>query len=80
VRGHRSISTALSRGRRRRSPHCGEGRLFSGWHHLERCTVCGLVDERNPGDTRAFTIIGDRLLEAAIIAIIYFGDDVAGGL
>ena len=29
--------------------------------------------ERNPGDTWAFTIIGDRLPVAAIIALIYFG-------
>ena len=50
------------------------GRLFSGWsHHLDRCSVCGLVYERNPGDTWAFTIIGDRLPVAAIIVMIYFG-------
>ena len=42
-------------------------------HHLERCAVCGLVYERNPGDTWAFTIIGDRLPIAAIIVLIYFG-------
>lgn len=35
--------------------------------------MCGLVYERNPGDTWAFTIIGDRLPVAAIIVIIYFG-------
>ena len=29
--------------------------------------------ERNPGDTWAFTIIGDRLPVAAIIGLIYFG-------
>jgi uncharacterized protein (DUF983 family) len=50
------------------------GRLFSGWsHHLDRCSVCGLVYERNPGDTWAFTIIGDRLPIAAIIVAVYFG-------
>jgi hypothetical protein len=31
------------------------------------------VYERNPGDTWAFTVIGDRLPIAAVIAIIYFG-------
>jgi hypothetical protein len=31
------------------------------------------VYERNPGDTWAFTIIGDRLPVAAIIVLIYFG-------
>ena len=35
--------------------------------------MCGLVFERNPGDTWAFTIIGDRLPVAAIIVLLYFG-------
>ena len=65
---------ALRRGISRRCPHCGQGRLFKGWsRHLERCSVCGLIYERNPGDTWAFTIIGDRLPVAAIVALIYFG-------
>jgi uncharacterized protein (DUF983 family) len=69
-----SIRTALSRGIRKRCPHCGEGRLFSGWsRHLGRCSVCGLVFERNPGDTWAFTVIGDRLPIGAIMVLIYFG-------
>ena len=68
------IAIALGRGLRKCCPHCGKGRLFSGWgRHLERCGHCGLVYERNPGDTWAFTIIGDRLPVAAIIALIYFG-------
>jgi uncharacterized protein (DUF983 family) len=66
--------TALVRGWRKRCPHCGIGPLFAGrWRHLERCSQCGLVFERNPGDTWAFTVIGDRLPIAAIIAVIYFG-------
>jgi hypothetical protein len=44
-----------------------------GWKHAERCTHCGLVFERNPGDTWAFTIIGDRIPVAAIVVLIYFG-------
>lgn len=72
--GHRElIATALGRGIRKRCPHCGEGRLFSGWSQLERCSNCGLVFELNPGDTWAFTIIGDRLPIAVIIVLIYFG-------
>ena len=67
------MRTALRRGLSRRCPHCGEGPLFAGWHHLERCAVCGLVFERNPGDTWAFTIVGDRLPVAAIVVLIYFG-------
>jgi uncharacterized protein (DUF983 family) len=67
------IGTALRRGLRKRCPHCGEGRLFDGWTHLERCSACGLVFVRNPGDTWAFTIIGDRLPIGAMIVLIYFG-------
>jgi uncharacterized protein (DUF983 family) len=59
---------------RRAAAALGRGGLFSGWaHHLERCSHCGLVFERNPGDTWAFTIIGDRLPVAAIIVLVYFG-------
>jgi uncharacterized protein (DUF983 family) len=68
------VWTAIRRGAKRRCPHCGRGPLFSGWaHHLDRCSACGLVFERNPGDTWAFTIIGDRIPVAAIIVLIYFG-------
>ena len=35
--------------------------------------MCGLIFVRNPGDTWAFTIIGDRLPIAGIVALIYFG-------
>jgi uncharacterized protein (DUF983 family) len=68
-----SIATALRRGLRKRCPHCGEGRLFSGWSQRQRCSHCGLVFVRNPGDTWAFTIIGDRLPIAVMIVLIYFG-------
>jgi uncharacterized protein (DUF983 family) len=67
------ISTALRRGLRKRCPHCGEGRLFSGWSQLERCSICGWVFAPNPGNTWAFTIIGDRLPIAAMIVLIYLG-------
>ena len=67
------IRTALRRGLRKRCPHCGEGPLFSGWVQLERCTSCGLIFEPSPGDTWAFTIVGDRLPLGAMIALIYFG-------
>ena len=69
----RLIVVALGRGWRKRCPHCGVGALFSGWTHLISCPACGLVYERNPGDTWAFTIIGDRLPVAAIIVFVYFG-------
>jgi uncharacterized protein (DUF983 family) len=68
------IRTSLRRGWSKRCPHCGKGLLFSGWgHHLERCSYCGLVYERNPGDTWAFTIIGDRIPIGILIGLIYFG-------
>ena len=71
--GWTRISTALARGLRKRCPHCGEGPLFAGWSHVERCSICGLVFVSNPGDTWAFTIIGDRLPIGAIILLLYFG-------
>ncbi|MGH9141175.1 MAG: hypothetical protein ACRD2I_08540 [Vicinamibacterales bacterium] len=68
------VVTALRRGLSKRCPHCGQGPLFEGWsRHLDRCRVCGLIYERNPGDTWAFTVIGDRLPIALIVALIYFG-------
>lgn len=66
--------TAIRRGLSKRCPHCGRGPLFSGLaHHLRECSVCGLVYERNSGDTWFFTIIGDRLPVAIGIALVYFG-------
>ena len=68
------IGRALRRGCRKRCPHCGQGAIFSGFaHHLERCSVCGLVYERNPGDTWAFTIIGDRIPVGVLVGVVYFG-------
>ena len=71
------VVTALGRGLRKRCPHCGQGRLFSGWSFLDRCSVCGLVFARNPGDTWAFMIIGDRVPLAGMIVLIYFGGALA---
>ena len=67
------IRTAIRRGFGNRCPHCGEGRLFSGWTHHDRCSACGLVYVPNAGDTWAYTIIGDRLPIAAIVVVLYFG-------
>ncbi len=68
-----AVRTALWRGFTKRCPHCGEGPLFSGWRHLERCSRCGLIFERNAGDTWFFTIVGDRLPVGLGIALVYFG-------
>jgi uncharacterized protein (DUF983 family) len=68
------VRLALGRGLRRRCPHCGQGRIFRTWAEtLERCPVCGLVYERNAGDTWAFTILGDRLPVGLAVAAVYFG-------
>jgi len=71
--GIRLVRTALGRGVLRRCPHCGVGPLFSGWRHIDRCSNCGLVFERNAGDTWFFTIVGDRLPVAVGIVLVYFG-------
>ena len=68
-----SVRSVLYRGWTNRCPHCGKGPLFAGWRHLDRCSNCGLVYERNRGDTWAFTIIGDRIPIALLIGLIYFG-------
>jgi uncharacterized protein (DUF983 family) len=67
------VGTALRRGLRKRCPHCGLGRSFAGWSQLERCSVCGLIFVRNPGDTWAFTIFGDRLPIGVMVVVIYSG-------
>ena len=71
--GPTSIFAALRRGAGKRCPHCGKGRLFSGWTQLNQCAVCGLVFTRSPGDIWAFTIIGDRVPIGVMIVLIYFG-------
>jgi uncharacterized protein (DUF983 family) len=68
------VRRALARGWRKRCPHCGQGAIFAGFaRHLERCSVCGLVYEKNPGDTWAYTVFGDRVPVALLIALVYFG-------
>jgi len=68
------IRRAIGRGWRRRCPHCGRGALFGEWgRHLNTCEVCGLVFERNPGDTWFFTIAFDRVPIGVMVAVIYFG-------
>ena len=61
------IRTALGRGVRKRCPHCGVGPLFSGWAHLASCSVCGLVFERNSGDTWALGLMAIAALGIVII-------------
>jgi len=66
--------TALKNGLRRRCPQCGQGALLEGWMTVrDGCPTCGLVYERNAGDTWAFWIVGDRIPLAIAIVIVYFG-------
>src|SRR6185295_11739493 len=67
------VRRAIGRGFRGRCPHCGQGRLFAGREHIARCASCGLIYERNQGDTWAFTIIGDRIPVVVGVAVVYFG-------
>lgn len=55
-------------------PHCGQGRLYTGWVTLlDRCPSCSLVYERNAGDTWLFINVGDRVFILVLIAVVYFG-------
>jgi uncharacterized protein (DUF983 family) len=68
------IGTALWRGLCKRCPHCGQGRIYVGWSRpLPACSHCGLIYEKNSGDTWLFTIVGDRIPIGLLIAVIYFG-------
>jgi uncharacterized protein (DUF983 family) len=68
-----SSLAALGRGLLKRCPHCGVGRIYTGWaHDVGACPHCGLIYEPTEGDTWAFTIIGDRIPVAAGIIVVYF--------
>jgi uncharacterized protein (DUF983 family) len=71
---HHGVWSTLKNGLRRKCPHCGQARLLEGWVTVRReCPICGLVYERNTGDTWAFWIIGDRIPIGAAIAVLYVG-------
>jgi uncharacterized protein (DUF983 family) len=68
------IVQALGRSLRQRCPHCGRCPVFDDrYNTLPRCTACGLVYERDPGATWAFTIIADRIPIGAAVLVIFFG-------
>lgn len=68
------IWPVLRRGLGRRCPRCGEGPLFRrGIQAWERCSACGLLFERNYGDTWMYTILTDRIPIFAGIVAWYFG-------
>ena len=72
--GKPAIGLVLRRGWRRRCPRCGEGQLFRrGIEINQRCSVCGLLLQRDYGDTWLFMIVTDRIPILFGIAIMYFG-------
>lgn len=67
-----SLWTALRRGLGRRCPRCGRAPIFARWFTLERhCGHCDLELERNPGDTWALWLIGDRVFIALLIIVVF---------
>lgn len=67
-----AIGRTLFRGLRRTCPHCGRGKIFAKWFTLhQRCTVCDLRFEQNPGDTWALWVIGDRVFVGLLIIIVF---------
>ena len=72
--GMRMIGRTLLNGLRKRCPRCGEGKLFRKWITFnERCSECGLLYQRNYGDTWIFIVITDRIPLLFGIAALYFG-------
>lgn len=68
------ITEVLRRGLRCRCPRCGDGALFErGLRFRERCAACGLLLQRDHGDTWLFLIITDRIPLLFGIAALYFG-------
>jgi len=68
------IGRVLRNGWRKRCPRCGIGPLFArGIRFHERCSSCGLLYQRNYGDTWIFTVITDRIPILFGIAALYFG-------
>jgi uncharacterized protein (DUF983 family) len=69
-----SITDILRRGWKRRCPRCGVGPLFEkGIRIHKRCPECGLLYQRDYGDTWMFMIITDRIPILFGIAAVYFG-------
>ena len=69
-----NIRQALGRGIRGRCPQCGDGPLFERFIKAhERCSACGLLYQRDYGDTWLFIIITDRIPMLFGVAALYFG-------
>jgi uncharacterized protein (DUF983 family) len=67
-----SSFTALRRGLRLRCPRCGVGPLFRGWNRpKESCSSCGLVYERQPGDTWFFMYMTTAGLTGVLVVTMF---------
>src|SRR5699024_3261175 len=67
-RSGRTWGGLLSRGVRKKCPHCGTGHLFRGWFRMiDRCRGCGLRFEREPG-----FFVGAYLINFAVTVILLF--------
>lgn len=75
------LRQALRNGWRKRCPRCGKGPLFVRMLRThDRCSNCGLVFQRDHGDTWMFMIITDRIPILFGIAAVYFGFHPQGTL
>jgi uncharacterized protein (DUF983 family) len=67
-----SPTLALRRALALRCPRCGEGRLFHGWNKLnESCPACGLVYERQTGDTWFFMYMTTAGLTGVLVVTMF---------
>ena len=65
---------AITRGWRKRCPHCGVGAIFVRWNRPYRnCPVCGYLYERDYGDVWWVLIVTDRIPIGIGIVCVYFG-------
>lgn len=68
------LGRVVARGWRRRCPHCGRGRVLSGWLTIaESCSNCEMRLTSNLGDTWGFWVIGDRIFVAGPMLVLYLG-------
>lgn len=65
----------MSRGWRKKCPHCGQGDLYQRWMRLhEYCPACGLKYLQNHGDLLGPLMFLDRVLfMVPIVVLFYFG-------
>lgn len=69
-----TTSTLLRRGARRRCPVCGHGGLFRHWVRMApRCSTCGLVFQREPGQWLGSWFLNICLAQTVVVLILVLG-------